>query len=176
MSTQAATASSQHAGNSLPLRFKQHSFEAYCYNTQDCSVVYNGDELTRYAAGKASPPPPSTDYRERTWGGAPVIGIRNFPPPAQVSWTSKDGAAHEAAVDIGSIFKDELVLHQVPDGEIPDGTFNGPAGEPEIVLEVNDRTISVYMKMFIPTKSAQIAGNPNSFFRDDIVKAWSKTY
>lgn len=175
MSTQTATATLQHAGNSLPLRFKQHNFEAYCYNTQDCQVIYDETNHTRYATGKPTKAPSSADYR-KSWGGASYLGIRNFPAPADVRWTALDGQQLEAKVDLGKIFADERVLHNVKDEDIPDNAFKGPAGAPNVFLEVNDRTITVYMKMLIPTKDAQIPGNANSYFRDDLMKAWSQTY
>lgn len=176
MSTQAASASMHASGNTLPLRFKRHNFDAYCYNTLDCQVVYDGTNHTRTSTGQRSGPPPSADYKERTWGGASYLDVKNFPAPAQLKWTSLDGQTHEDSIDLSKIFADERVLHSVPDAQIPDHSFEGPAGEPNIFIEVNDRTVSVYMKMLIPTKEPQIPGNANSYFRDDLIKAWSKTY
>lgn len=109
-------------------------------------------------------------------GGASYLDVKNFPAPAQLKWTSLDGQTHEDSIDLSKIFADERVLHAVPDAQIPDHSFEGPAGEPNIFIEVNDRTVSVYMKMLIPTKEPQTPGNANSYFRDDLIKAWSKTY
>ncbi len=156
----------------FPLIFKLHDFQAYCFNTLTCKIVYNNYDFTLLYADTASGPPPSPDYREH-WPFASHLGIRNFPPPAQVHWTSLDGSEHEAKVDIGAIFKDERVLYNVADSEIPDRSWGG---EPGIFLEVNDRTINVYMKAFIATKTEQIPGNKNSDFRDDVILAWSHTY
>ncbi len=75
------------------------------------------------------------------------------------------------AVDIASIFRDQRVLHHVPNGAV-----DGDIGDPGIILEVNDRTINVYMKAFVPTRVPQIPGNEYSRFRDDLILAWSKTY
>ena len=52
----------------------------------------------------------------------------------------------------------------------------GDLGNPDILLEVNDRTINVYMRAFVPTRELQIPGNKYSRFRDDLILAWSKTY
>jgi hypothetical protein len=41
---------------------------------------------------------------------------------------------------------------------------------------VDDRTVRVFMKMFIPTRSLQVAGNPDSDFRADLIEAWHRTY
>lgn len=169
-----AATSPPRAGNTFPLEFRQHNIEAHCYNTRTCSVVYNGENLTRRQADAPSPPP-AADHRQR-WGAAATIGVRNFPAPAQLHWTAHDGSTHEASVDIGAIFADQKVLHRVPEADIPAGAFIGPAGEPSIFIEVDDRTVRVFMKMFIPTRSLQVAGNPDSDFRADLIEAWRHTY
>jgi hypothetical protein len=102
--------------------------------------------------------------------------IRNFPPPAEVKWTSKDGAAHEASVDFDKIFKDRLIWHNVPKAEMADFCSGPYAGSPDILLEVNDHTVNVYMTMLIPTKTAQIPGNKYGFHRNDVLLAWTHTY
>jgi len=95
-----------------------------------------------------------------------------------VRWKSLDGIAHEAKVDIGAIFKDELILYRVPNDEIRPGAFPGPgpAADPSIFLEVNDRTISVFTKTMIPTKVEQEPGNRFSDYRADLIPVWSQTY
>lgn len=166
------------AANHFPLKFKRHDFAAFCYNTIGCEVIYANNNFTRpYSSGKVASPPPSSDYREH-WGFAGWGPIFNFPPPAQVRWRSMDGVSHEATVDIGAIFKDELVLYRVPNEEIREGAFPGvgPADDPSVFLEVNDHTINVFMKAFIPTRTEQIPGNRLSEARADLVLAWTKTY
>jgi hypothetical protein len=172
------TSTTHPATNHFPLTFKRHDFRAYCYNTIGCEVIYANNNFTRrYYGDKVAPPPRSPDYRD-AWGLASYLGIPNFPPPAEVKWKSLDGVAHEASVDIGAIFKDELIRYLVPNDEIVDGLYPGPgpAGEPSIFLEVNDRTISVFMKAFIPTKKEQEPGNKYSDFREDLILAWTRTY
>ena len=166
------------AANHFPLKFKRHDFAAFCYNTIGCEVIYANNNFTRqYSDDAVSPPPASPHYRDnwdlKGWG--PVF---NFPPPARVRWKSMDGTAHEATVDIETIFKDELIRYSVADKDIADGVFPGPgpAGEPIIFLEVNDHTINVFMKALIPTKEEQISGNKFSKFRDDLILAWTKTF
>jgi hypothetical protein len=156
----------------FPLRFHIHGFGVHCYNTLQCQVVYYGHDYTRLFGDKPSGPPPSADYRDH-WPTATRHAIPNFPPPAEVRWTSRDGVQREAKVDIGTIFKDQLVLYHVPDSEIP---YRSWGDDPNILLEVNDRTISVFMKAFIATKAEQIPGNKHSDFRDDVILAWTHTY
>jgi len=156
----------------FPLRFSEHDFAVHCYNTLRCKVIYAGYDFHRSDADTPSPAPPPGDYPQH-WPYAGFAGVPNFPPPADVRWTSLDGVAHAAKVDIGAIFKDERALHNVPDTEIPEGSWGR---EPHIYLEVNDRTINVYMQSIVSTKTEQIPGNKHSNFRDDVILAWTHTY
>lgn len=158
----------------VPLRFKRHNFQALCYDSIGCTVVYNGHPQVQQAEGKPSPPKPAGG-NGKAWGST-ELGIRNFPGPAEVRWKSKDGTTHEASVDIGRIFKDELIWHAVPKNEMTDFYAGPAAGAPDIYLEVDDRTIRVYMAMFIPTRSEQVPGNKDSNFRKDIFLVWHRTY
>jgi hypothetical protein len=160
------------ASTMFPLRFSEHDFDTHCYNTLRCKVIYAGFDFNRSDADTPSPAPPPGDYRQH-WRYAGFAGVPNFPPPADVQWTSLDGVAHTAKVDIGAIFKDQRALYNVPDEEIPDGSWGR---EPNIYLEVNDRTINVYMQSIIATKTEQIPGNKHSRRRDDVILAWTHTY
>ncbi|HEX5307066.1 MAG TPA: hypothetical protein VFW82_13375 [Dyella sp.] len=163
-------------GNLLPLRFKIHSFEAVAYNTIKCSVLYDNHEFTPFATDTPTSRPPSADYRDH-WNYAFYLGVRNFPGPAKVSWTSLDGTSHTAAIDLAQIFRDERVLTKVPDDEfVPKMYPQGLFLDPSIYLEVNDRTISVYMRALIPTQHRQVPDNEYSDARDDVILAWTHTY
>jgi len=157
-----------------PLRFESHSFAIHCYDTYGCKAIYAG-HVQRDDDPDELRPSSSTygdDYR-RNWSGAHIM-IRNFPAPANVSWRSKNGEAHEAEVDMAAMFKDELVRHDVSREEMADLPHGRYENEPGILLEVNDRTLHVYMRAMIPTKQFQIPGNRYSDFRDDLILV--KTY
>ena len=138
--------------DSIPvLHFKQHSFRSLCFDTYGCKVVYAG-------LVEADDPPDKKWKSFSEWagsegesalkkaGGGGYIGIRNFPAPARVSWKSKDGTFHTAEVDIGKIFKDEVIIHHLPLREFPDPDDPlSSADDPTILLVVDDRTIKVYM-------------------------------
>jgi len=158
----------------VPLRFKRHNFQALCYDSTGCTVVYNGRYQVRQTEDKVSPSKPVGDDG-KAWGSA-ELAIRNFPGPAEIRWKSKDGTAHVAYVDIGRIFRDELIWHTVPKAEMTDFHAGPVAGAPDICLEVDDRTVSVYTAMFIPTRNEQIPGNRNSDFRKDVFLVWRRTY
>ncbi|MBP1474770.1 hypothetical protein J7I44_10715 [Frateuria sp. MAH-13] len=163
-----------HIDTSKPIPFDEHSFGSYCFDTYGCKVLYNGrydshDPEDVKQASSASLGAKYPDDMYASW-----IGIRNFPRPAHVTWRSKDGQPHEAEVDIAKIFADQTVRHRVPQADLP-AILKAPV-YPGIILEVNDRTINVYMRAFVTTNKLQIAGNPYSSFRDDLILVHSKTY
>lgn len=156
-----------------PLRFDKHTFSARCFDTVSCDVVYDGVHH-----GSDKPAPSGASYGPdhlKDWNGGHG-GIRNFPPPAKVAWTSKDGSSHEAEIDIGQIFADELVRHYVPREEVAEVPNGEISVNPAILLEVDDRTLRVYMKAFVPTRHLQMPGNPLSAVRRDPVLVKTYTY
>jgi hypothetical protein len=170
------TSQPQISPNKFPLKFVDHDFEPHCYNTLACTVIYNDYDYDLLDAHTPSGPPRSLGYKDRWWP-ASHGGIRNFPCPAEVHWTSLDGVIHAARVDIGAIFRNERVLYKVPDSEIRDGIFpQGLVAGPSIFLEVNNRTINVYMAAMIPTKREQTPGNKDSDYRADVLLAWTHNY
>jgi len=153
--------------------FDGHSFGAYCYNTIGCKVLYSNFYQVKDEENQVAPPP-ETSGMQRYWHGGHG-GIDNFPPPAMVTWRSLDGVAHEAHVDIGEIFKDQQVLHNVPANKLAwNATKTGMS--PDIILVVNDRTISVYMQVFVVLKEPEMRGDRPSGFRSEPVLAWRHTY
>ncbi|MBC7990076.1 MAG: hypothetical protein H7Y19_10910 [Luteimonas sp.] len=157
-----------------PLRFKRHNFGARCYDTLECKVLYDnfdhGDDKPSSSSAGRGP-----DYL-KGWNGS-YGGIDNFPNPAKVIWRSKDSVVHEAEIDISEIFKDELIRHHVPRegmADLPDGNY---ADNPSILLEVNDRTIRLYMSARIPLKKeVEIAGHMRNDWRDDVILVKTYTY
>ena len=175
MATTHGSAPSQSAGTQpgplteFPLRFLRHNFGIATYAVQRYSVVYANRPYT------GGPKPAREEVHPNAFKNTSAghLMIRNFPPPAVVKWTSRDGTPLEAEVDIGRIFKDELVRYDAPRDEISDRT---PAINPDIVLEINDRTINVYMRAYLSLKAPRIPGNRYSDYRHDPVLAWSRTY
>jgi len=155
------------------LHFRKHGFQAIAYSTIGCTVIYNHHYLIEDAADKIRPAPRGGDY-QKAWGSVEV-GIPNFPQPAEVHWKSPDGAAHSGIVDIGGIFVDQRVRHRVHESEIPEGWLRDEIA-PDIYMEINDRTINVYMQAHVATKKEQVSGNKYSNFRNDLIKVWSRTY
>ncbi|KRG68401.1 hypothetical protein ABB29_13755 [Pseudoxanthomonas dokdonensis] len=165
-----------HIDTRYPIPFDNHKFMAMCFDTYHCQVIYNGMYMERQEGDEKSISSSSigSRYPDKVLDSAWVIDISNFPPPAKVSWQSKDGQSHQATVDIAEIFKDQVVLHKVPQDQLLP-IMRAPIF-PGIVLEVNDRTINVYMRAHVSTRVLQELGNPLSDYRNDLILAYSKTY
>lgn len=157
--------------NEWPLRFREHNFASYCYNTRSCSVTYNQYDFTNQIKEQ---PPGSPSPADRNKWTTSHIGIANFPTPADVQWVDVTGKPHRANIDLAQIFGDRTILHKVPRDAIPEGWAHNI--RPDIFLEVDGDTINVYMRAHIATKDLQIPGNRYSDFRDDTILAWSKEY
>jgi hypothetical protein len=160
-----------------PLRFKAHSFSVMTYDTWGAEVVYAGrlrtqddDDVLQRSSASYGP-----DW-QRGWGGT-YGDILNFPPPAQLKWRSKDGTPLEAEIDIGAIFSDEVIRHEVSREEmayLPDGKYES---EPAIILEINDRTVHVYMQSTIPLRRRiEIQGVMRNDHRAEPVLVKTYTY
>lgn len=160
------------AGVEWPLKFKSHYFGAACFNTRSCIVLYRDFPHGAMHEG-LSPSVESTGRSLDQLLTASRGPIPNFPPPAKVTWRSKDGAPHEAEIDIGEIFKDELIRHNVAREDAVDPASSGMPG---IILEVNDRTINVYMRAMIWLKKPRLPDKPHSDYQDDLIKVFSRSY
>jgi hypothetical protein len=154
-----------------PQTFEEHNFGAYSYSTYDCKVLYNkryvvkDDEGVLQVASSAVP-----NYLKNL--SASWLGVKNFPAPAVVTWRAKDNASLTAEVDIGEIFKDQIIRHNVPSEDLPTDTV-ATADEPGIILVVDDRTISVYMHATVFLKDT---ATRKGDLRSEKLLAFQKTY
>ena len=156
-----------------PLKFKAHNFSAFTYSTYGAKVKYGNRTYINAPEDKLQISSESLGDKYPDNLGASHLAIRNFPPPAQVSWRAKDGTPLQAQVDMAEIFKDGLIRHKLKREEISEA---GSIPSPDIILEVNDRTINVYMRAFITTKELQRPSSRHSNFRNDLIKVYSRTY
>ncbi|SFV33690.1 MULTISPECIES: hypothetical protein [unclassified Pseudoxanthomonas] len=161
------------ATTAWPLRFAQHNFGAHCFDTIGCRVTYAGFTHGVDRDDEVSPPMSSYKGSREQLLRAGHVGKRNFPPAAHLSWRSKDGVPHEADVDIGEIFKDRVVRHNVPREDYREDLG---IADPDIVLEVNGRTVNVYMRALIPTKTEHLSASARRYSREDLILVSSSNY
>ena len=171
-----------------PLRFHTHGFGAACFNTLACSIIYSRRQFGtrklghdgKYHDGQSGQPP-FEQWRER-WTGhhsvSPVDG-KTFSTPLEIEWTSLDGRDHDLSLSFDDVFRDRIILHRVTREEVKEAWLNAKSTNPvrpDILVEVNDRTVNVFMRALVATEAEQIPGNSRSHFRDDLVLAWTQTY
>lgn len=157
-----------------PLEFRAHYIGVATYSTYDCKITYDGALIRVDEEGvlKRSSESLGAKYPDGVLsaGHGPH---RNFPGPMVITWRSKDGEPHHAEVDIGEIFRDQRVRHNVPREEV---TEHGNDTAPGIIVEVNDRTINVYMRATIGLKRPRFSDRPHSDYRDDLIKVHTRIY
>lgn len=171
-----------------PLKFYTHGFGAVCFNTMACSLIYNRHQFgTRRrdrdgeVHDKPSGPMPFENWRDE-WSGShsisPVEG-QTFPGPVEIEWTSLDGQEHALSIDLDKMFEDRLILHKVARDEIKEAWLDAKSIHPEvpdILVEVNDRTVTVFMRALVATEAQQVPGNDFSRFRNDLMMVWTQSY
>ena len=155
---------------SRPFTFKGHNFGSHCFDTIGCKVFYANRYMVLDEEDRVAPSPKSVDFFAKL--SASDLDIPNFPPPAVVTWKSKDGTPHKAEIDIAQIFSDRIIRHNVAKEDLPTETI-ATLDNPDIVLVVNDRTISVYMRATIYLKDTATRKRE---MRDEMILAFSQTY
>ena len=165
----------------LPLRFDSYSFGARCYNTLQSSILYSNHQLAlAKEMDGPSGEPYSPDWKDDWSAGFNLdrdFLKHGFPDPLKIKWTALDGSEHRALVDLDAIFPDRILLHNVPRDELWEEWASIHHHNPEILLEVNDRTINVYMRARLLTNQLKTPDDPDwRVSRSELVLAWTKTY
>lgn len=153
-----------------PLWFPWHYFGSHCFSVQECTVDY---ARLPNAGGTSRPSFESLGRPVEKVLRAGSGPVRNFPPPAKVTWRSQDGTPLTASVDMAEIFADRMVRHPVPREDILENSY---IPYPGIILVVDDRTISVYMRTWIPLKELRDPDNPYSNQKTSVELVHSRTY
>lgn len=133
------------------LRFTAHNFALFCYDCSDVHVVYGRfahdlwDEGTRAPVKTAGHADRYPNMKFGTYAA--------FEPPIEARWTANDGTTLSCEVDLNEVFPDRAVLH----GADPRAIFTRlpiSGRDPTLIVEINDRTISIYMDVFVQTVPA----------------------
>lgn len=171
-----------------PLKFHSHDFDAVCFNTIACSIVYNRRQFGTRKVDRdgnvsdgPSGAPPFEGWRDHWMGHDGIVPVegRTFPGPVMLEWVSLDGAEHTAILDLDMLFQDRLILHRVQRHEVKEAWLDAKTINPispDILVEVNDRTVIVFMRAYVVTEAEQTPGNDRSHHRSDLMLAWTHTY
>lgn len=155
-----------------PFRFWRHSLGVYCFSTWGCRVDYGPEtvweepsvELQRAFEDRA----PGIRNRMRGTQGS----FRNFEGPLVINWRDGQKQPHRVTLNLAEIFSDGLIRHNVPQEEIAP---QYSVGDPSIVIEVNDRTVRLYMRALIPLKKPRDPSNPLTDSVDELVLVHEQT-
>jgi len=164
-----------------PLWFHDYAFEATCYNTLRCSIIFARHQhaLTPHLSSPSGQPH-DPDWKKDWYAGFSTgedFQRHGFPSPVDIRWTALDGVEREIALDLDTVFPERLILHNVPEEEVrEDWKASRHLRRVQILLEVNDRTVNVYMRAWVITKHLQDPANPRSNSRRDLMLAWTRTW
>lgn len=149
-----------------PLTFDTHSLGTQCFSASNMKVTY-GRFVTNNCPKLARAKIPRDDLN---LGG--ILGFPAFNGPLKIEWSALDGTNLLAVLDLAEIFKDRVVLHKEdPEQLEPTLPVISP---PSIIVEVNDRTLTLYMDVFIGLLTDE-PGHPRRSSRNRLV-AYQKTF
>lgn len=158
-----------------PLTFRSYSVSFRAYNTLRCSVIYDNHSQMPELLDRPSGEPPEGDWRKKWHAGYCIVPGRALHMlPAKIDWVSMDGEEHSESLVVQDMFDGRRILHNVPRDEISPAWV--PRGHVEILVEINDRSICLYMRAQVPTSEAPEPENPLSYWRMDLVSGWSRKY
>lgn len=153
----------------LIMPFFDHNFGSACFDTLKCRVLYKN----RYDTKEDEPAEPLTDFVLGNLSGGWLLD--DFPSVARVTWTSKDGENHDEQIDLGEIFRSRLVRY-APGLDVNEVDLSVYYMTPDILLVVEDRSVSVYMKATIPLLKPVDPNNRYSDWRRDLVVAYTRRF
>jgi hypothetical protein len=126
-----------------PLTFKTHSLAMTCFNASNMKVKY-GQFVTNHCSNelaRAKIPQDDTELPSR------IVAIPAFLGPLHVQWQALDGTALSETLNLDEIFKGKVVLHNEDPKQL-EPTLP-LIMDPTIVVEVNDRTLTIYMNAYM---------------------------
>ncbi len=126
--------------NDTTLKFASHNLNIQVYSASDVYLVYAG---TPHTLAKGTLAAAKTERDNNRYPNFKSGTYPTFAGLVEVKWRAADGSQLQTTLDFDQIFKDRKVLHQDDASRIykNDPTY----GDPTLIVEVNDRTLNVYM-------------------------------
>ncbi len=137
-----------------PLKFDKFNFSTSCFSADDMQVIYRNryihdrvlsKKLFKKIVGMCPAKHPDADKRLPDAYMGPKGYFDAFEGPLTVKWRSQDGAQHAVVLDLDEIFKDRIVRHT----EDPKLVDHVNSYYPDIIVEVNNRTVNLYMDVWV---------------------------
>lgn len=164
-----------------PLTFESFAFGTRAYNTLDCSIIFSNKQFASdRERNRPSGEPAAANWKDDWTAWFNILTDMMPPGPVEVEWTSLDGVEHYVEIDlIKDVFPDRVVAHAVPKEDVNENWARyegGRTSAPDILMEINDRTINIYMSVRVLTKLPPDPSRPDIVGRRDLVLAWTKNY
>ncbi len=150
------------------LTFKKHSLATTCFSASNMKVTY-GQLIDKDCSNKlARAKTPQDDTRLPNV----IVALPAFLGPLHVQWQALDGTALSETLNLDEIFKGKVVLHNEDPRQL-EPTLP-LIMDPTIVVEVNDRTLTIYMNTYM----GLITDEPGKLRRGsrNRVMAYQKTF
>jgi len=154
--------------NEEVLKFTTHDIDIKVFSASDVYLVYAGSPH-RLSFGKVFRAKTPEDVSRFRWG---TSGSYNaFAGPVEMEWRSQDGTPFKYSLNLDEIFKERRILHTE---EISRLYKAEPVygGKPTIIIEVNDRTVNVYMFVTMRLEKDEQTRE----HRDHLTLAFTKTF
>jgi hypothetical protein len=154
------------------LKFRAHDFGISCYGgITNLNLVYGG---SRHNLCIKSPGREKLPSDEKRGPGFLSGTYYAFAGPVEIEWNARDGTRLTHTIDLDEVFKERVVLHTADPARIYKSNPT-TTGEPTIVIEINDRTVSVYMEVSLQL----MRSDPTDTGRDrshHFTRAYSRTF
>ncbi|MBI1773013.1 MAG: hypothetical protein HYR68_11835 [Burkholderiales bacterium] len=150
------------------LKFSKHDLNIQAYSASDVEVLYAGTPH-KLSAGKLAPA--KTEKDQNKFPNFKSGTYVTFAGPVDVKWSAADGSKLAASLNLDEIFKDRRVLH-TDDASRLYKADPVAGGHPTIIIEVNDRTLNMYMLVTIRLEKDATTREHH----DHRTLAYSKTY
>jgi hypothetical protein len=158
-------------GRNGVLKFRAHDFGILCYGgITNLDLIYGGSGHNLCFDTPGREKLPSDEERGPGFLSGTYYA---FAGPVEMEWNARDGTHLTHTIDLDEVFKDRVVLHTADSARVYK-TDPTTTGEPTIAIEINDRTVSVYMEVSLQL----LRSDPTDTGRDrshHFTRAYSRT-
>ena len=124
------------------LKFRTHNFGILCFGgVTNVNLVYAGSGH-KLCVGRVAPEKTPADTEKVP--GFLSGSYHAFAGPVEMDWNARDGTHLSHTVDLNEVFKEKVIPHTYDSSGIYEKK-PVTGGEPTVIVEVDDRTVNVYL-------------------------------
>ena len=144
---------------SLGPHFQAHNLGIYCFDAWGCEVTYGNRVVWKESPTALKPPIEVAMPRGRSMMRGTQGVFRSFEGPLSLEWHDLQRRPHRLQIDLSEVFPERRLRYAVRDSDISTDATIGP---PEIIVEIEDRMVRLYMRVTLPLKRPRDPANPLS--------------